>query len=77
MFQKLYAYTTQVYGVMFQKSLTVTKLNKTLIHTWIISILNKVEKLYDDEWDAMVIIDKKEGIPKSGSLRYLYVQLQN
>jgi hypothetical protein len=62
---------------MFQNCLTITKLNKTLTHVWIISILNKVEKLYDDEWDAMVIIDKKEGIPKPGSLRNLYVELQN
>ena len=44
---------------MFQKSLTITKLNKTLTHAWIISILNKVENFYDDEWNAMVIIDKK------------------
>jgi len=62
---------------MFQMSLNITKLNKTLTRAWIISILNEVEKLYDDEWGAMVIIDKKEGIPKPGSLRYLYVPPQN
>jgi len=34
---------------MFQKSLTITKLNKTLTRACIISILNKVEKMNGDE----------------------------
>lgn len=47
--------------MMFHKIFTITKLNKTPTHAWIISVLIKIEKLYDDEWDAMVIIDKKKG----------------